>query len=189
MPAVPPAPANPTSPVASEPVDDTSPAVEEHPADDVGDDSHRGDAAEPLPQVHPETENRAAVAAVRQATIEDLFGKTKKTDQVFIPQEGANGENVRLQIDLEAVDGPTWDHLVDLHPPKTEHSRKGLSWNPDTFPAALLERTVVSPRLSFDQWQSIKDLPNWSSGEYGQLFNAALGIAQSGFTVPFTGLG
>lgn len=160
------------SPAAAQEGTETPPAAPSVPEPGV---------APQLPQIAP--------ATIVAASWEALSGKAKRRDKALVTTQDPEGRTVQLEVLFEALGGPEYDKLIDTYPAKPAQQAKGYAYNPDTFPAALLEQTVTQPKLTRDQWASLQKNPNWANGEFGDLFNVAMRTCVAGLNIPFTGLG
>lgn len=78
------------------------------------------------------------------------------------------------------LDGPSWDALVDSHPPTADQVRRAKKldqpkpvWNEETFPAALIAACSADPALTAEDAQQLLDAPNMNAAETSGLFYAA----------------
>jgi hypothetical protein len=60
---------------------------------------------------------------------------------------------------------------------KAEAEGEDITWNPDTFPAAIIAATLKDPELSEQEVKDeILDASNWGPNEIGLIFNAAVEV-------------
>ena len=79
----------------------------------------------------------------------------------------------------------TLKDLVEAHPPTTEQRKRGASYNIDTFAPALVAACSLEPRLTFEQAKELKDSPDWSGGEFGDIYGRAMAVCNAGLDIPF----
>lgn len=178
----------PSEPVTSAQPAVQQPVVEARPVTDPPSPGPVAAATPPAVELHSDVPERAALAAEKVATWDDLRTKKPKRGEVKIPTTDIDGNKITLKVLLRAISGPAWDALIDAHQPDDSEKAQGLSWHVDTFPIALVAACATDPKLTEGQWLELKNSPDWSGGEFGQLFGTAMNLCQSGFSVPFTGI-
>ena len=129
---------------------------------------------------------KTAMAAIQDASFEDLFNKPRRKTSFVVQVPGPGGAPRQVRIRYQAMDPKAFDDLVAAHAPSPKDERKGAQWNPDTFPAALISEVSLAPKMSFEQAKSLLESPNWSAGEANALFRNALEVCQAGLNVPFS---
>lgn len=151
------------------------------------------DAATPVseqptpPQKTPAVEQPAVLSeTVRSATFEALLAKPRRRDEVLLPSVAGDGQPIKLRLKLEAISAVEYDQLVDAHPAKAKDRERGSVFDINTFGPALLERVVVDPKLTYEQWRELWNSPDWAGGEIGALYGRATRLCQGGLDVPFT---
>lgn len=194
MPTIPSGSGTPAAtPVETDTLVDDGPAIPDEP--DIVDDL----LGVPATPAAAAAESPAAAPAAAQPTIraetvvaatwDALSHKKARTDITYINTQDADGRPVRLELHFTAISGPAYDKLMDAHPAKPSQQAKGFAFNPETFPAALLEAVCDSPKLPYDKWLELSKDPAWSGGEFGGLFSTAQRCCIGGLDIPFTGLG
>jgi hypothetical protein len=91
-----------------------------------------------------------------------------------------------IEFVFRSIGRPAFEELVGEHPAtkaqKEEAKREGnedLTWNPETFPQALVKAALVSPEMSEEDVEEMWDSPDWNQAELISLFYAALEVNQS----------
>ena len=82
-----------------------------------------------------------------------------------------------------------YDELVGLpkhQPTKDQKQKDGLSFNPDTFPPALVAESCVEPEMSLEDAQEIFSDPDWNGAELQRLFFGALEVNNETGDIPFS---
>lgn len=123
------------------------------------------------------------------ATFEALKRKHRRTDQITVHSVDEDGAEHDYLIRMEALDGPTFDALVEKHPAKPEQQRLGALYNGKTLTPALIAACVYEPKLSLAQWKELAEDPNWSGGEIGDIFNTCWRLCNAGLDVSFIATG
>jgi hypothetical protein len=79
-----------------------------------------------------------------------------------------------------------YDNLVAMHPITPEQEQKirdeggePTAWNPDTFPPALTQASLVEPKLTEDEFLEIWKSEDWGPNELMTLFMTALTVNSS----------
>lgn len=74
-----------------------------------------------------------------------------------------------------------FDDLVDAHLPTKEQKERAkregsgdITWNPESFPPALVSAASVEPKLSVEEAQEIWESPEWNQAEIMAVFFGAL---------------
>lgn len=120
------------------------------------------------------------------ATFDMLAKKPRRTATFTIHLPDDDGSPQARRMRFRAIPPKRYDRLVAEHPPSKADREKGSSWNPETFPAALVAAVSDVPRLSLEQAQEIADSEEWSGGEFATLFLEALKVCNQGLDVPFS---
>lgn len=84
-----------------------------------------------------------------------------------------------------------YDELVAAHPPtqeqkddyKAQDGPGNLTFNPDTFPPALISACAIDPEISLAQATLICD--TWSEGDIQELFLCAIAVCKEKTSIPF----
>lgn len=93
-----------------------------------------------------------------------------------------------IEFVFRAIGRKAYEDLILEHPPTPAQQAKakklgqeGYSWNPDTFPPALIAASMMGPTLLSPQevLDQIWDNPAWSGPETVLLFGAAIGANES----------
>lgn len=84
---------------------------------------------------------------------------------------------------------PTWDELVQRHPPRRENGEvveadKGVSFNTDTFYDDLIRQCTISPEMDEGDWVDL--FGAISEGQFAQLSLAASLVNRGGVDIPFS---
>lgn len=125
-----------------------------------------------------------ALSAIEDASFDVLMSKPRRTT-AFMVQIDRDGAPRPVRIRYQALSPTELDELLEAHPPTTKEERKGAQWNKDSFPAALISRVSLSPKLSEEQAQALLKNPNWATGEVDALFRNAWAVCNAGLDVPF----
>lgn len=98
----------------------------------------------------------------------------------------AADEDAVVTVRFRSIGHVAWDELLNRHPPTDEQiaeaKREGLgpiTFNPETYPPAVVAASIDEPKLSVDEVQAMWDSPDWNAAELGMLFAAALEANQS----------
>ena len=117
----------------------------------------------------------------KKATLDLLRGKKPRSKTVTIQIDGEQVEMV-----FSAISSHELDALQAKHTPSTEQRAKGSSFNPDTFPPALVAACSVDPKITEEEAKEIWASDAWSMGELAYLFDTVSGLCTEGLNVPFT---
>lgn len=141
----------------------------------------------PTPAVPAEVAKIVSEArnGMETATFEELFGKPRRRLE-FTVTAGVDGEVVTRRMVFLALNGDEYDALTAAHPPTPKQKADNHTWNPDTFPPALIAAVSSQPKLSVEQAKALWKHKDWSAGEQATLFSRALEVCQSGLSVPFS---
>ncbi len=122
------------------------------------------DVARAVVEADPSKTSREALAEAEDA-LEEALAATEASTQVF---------------GFVGIDGPSWDALVDAHPPTPEQLKRAKKldqgkpvWDETTFPAALIAACSSDPVLTVEQAQRLLDASNMNAAETSGLFYAA----------------
>ena len=146
------------------------------------------DTAETAPSaLVPEKPATEKSTTEKTATFEALLKKPRRvvTAGVAVPDE--NGGVSQLKVKFQALTSAEYDELIEKHPPTRSEKDKGAVYNSKTFPPAIVAAAAIEPRLSYDQAKQLQDSPEWASGEFTDLFIAAMRATNGGLDVPFDG--
>lgn len=94
-------------------------------------------------------------------------------------------EDATLRLTFRALPRPVWEQLLLDHAPSEAQADKGMEYNVDTFPAALISACHVErdaggaevEGMSVEEAQELLD--TWADAEAKALFTAALVINQT----------
>jgi hypothetical protein len=122
----------------------------------------------------------------RRVTFDLLLNKPRARQEIsFRLKPGEEPYTVLLV----AISGPEYEEIVTKHPPTQAQRAEGGTYDPDRFAPELLSKVCAEPALSVAQWAQIWKSPDWSRGEVGDLFFAAVGLCNRGLDVGPTGTG
>lgn len=99
-------------------------------------------------------------------------------------------EQFYVPFKVRSISRKAWADLLAKHPPTREQVRaeSRLTFNPETFPAAAIAATLVSPEMTLDQVKVLENGVDGKGGltdaQFNTLFNAAVEVNQSGLTAP-----
>ena len=81
-----------------------------------------------------------------------------------------------------------YDELVERpeHQPSDEQKKEGATFNPDTFPAALVAAACVDPEISPEEATEIFDDSEWNGAELQKLFFGALKVNTETGDIPLS---
>ena len=81
-----------------------------------------------------------------------------------------------------------YDELVELpeHQPSDEQKKEGATFNPDTFPAALVAAACIDPEISPEEATEIFDDSEWNGAELQKLFFGALKVNTETGDIPLS---
>lgn len=121
----------------------------------------------------------AQAKADKDDTAHRLLKKKRKslTRKIVVDDE-------TIDLVFEAVSSRELDRLRAKHPPTAEQRVNGQGVNTETFAPALVAATLVSPELSEEEIVAMWEDDSWSTGELGELFDAASTVCLSGFDIP-----
>lgn len=122
----------------------------------------------------------------KRATLEDLLNKKRATLEVVFRLE-KDAEPVSLLF--EAISSADYERLITKCPPSQDQKADGGTYDPDKFAPALLSRVCKEPALSEDDWRTLWKSTEWSRGESGDLFFAAVQLCNKGLDVGPTAAG
>ncbi len=97
----------------------------------------------------------------------------------------AVADDVVVSLLFRSVGRHAYDELIRAHPPgeRQKAEEPALSFDPDTFPQALVHASLVEPKLSADDVEAIWQSPDWNAAELAMLFAAALEVNNHRATV------
>lgn len=133
-------------------------------------------------------EQVAAEALEKQgpvATFAMLQRKPRRTVTFSVNTVDEDGTEVAVRMRLRAISQTDFDDLVEANPPTAKQRQRGASYNIDTFAPALVAACSVEPKLTVEQAKALKDSPDWSGGEFGDIYGRAMGVCNAGLDVPF----
>lgn len=133
-----------------------------------------------------ETSEQQQDAPKRVATKEHLLKKKPATAELTMMMEDDDGEDVELVLKFRALSNNQYEALIEEHPPSAEDKKNNSRWNSDTFPPALVAKTLVEPAMNYHEVVAIFESDDWNAGELLQIFQTALGVCMKGFNVPFS---
>ncbi|MFC1415429.1 hypothetical protein [Streptacidiphilus cavernicola] len=84
-------------------------------------------------------------------------------------------DEATITLTLRALPRPVWEELLTEHGPSEEQADKGMEYNPESFPAALISATSVD---GMSQTEAQELLDTWADAEAKSLFTAALLLNQ-----------
>lgn len=80
---------------------------------------------------------------------------------------------------FQAIGRLAFDDLISHHPPTPEQKEKNFGWNPDTFGPAVISASLVDPKLSVDEVNTLLASPGWNNAESLELHNTAIEVNNS----------
>ena len=120
----------------------------------------------------------------KRATFAKLKNKRRQEKEITVDLTDEDGVSEEVTMLFRAISLPSYDKLLNDHPPTTEQKAEGNTYNLDTFGPDLLSRVCVDPSLSLKEWKEIWTSSQWNRGEIMQLFFAAVEICNKGLDVP-----
>jgi hypothetical protein len=117
----------------------------------------------------------------RQATFADLISKPSRKKVIALQMP--DGE---MQIQVQAISSKEYDDLLAAHPPTKTQKADGSAYNTDTFPPALLAKSLCEPKITDEEATEIWNSEQWSRGELSELFYGCVEVNAKGLDVPFT---
>ena len=91
-----------------------------------------------------------------------------------------------VHVTLRALSGVDFRALQDEHRPSDDDVKKGWGWNPETFPPALVERSIVDGAGDFASlWESLTVIEQQTLSATALTLNTTL--PDLGFIEPGTG--
>lgn len=137
-------------------------------------------------------EQKTPDAGVPAVSIDELFGKPRRTTSFDVTVAGADGEPITRKMRYRAISGKAYDRLVADHPPTAQQQAEAngaAAFNLDTFAPALIAAVSLEPKLTYEQAERLWSSDDWSGGETSSLFFNAQRVCNSGIDVPFSGRG
>lgn len=124
--------------------------------------------------------------ASKRATFDKLLKKPRVQKEVSLNlPSGEDTEEITFLF--RALGAQEYDKLIDKHPPTTEQKLDGAAFNIDTFGPALLAEVCIEPEMSFEEFKTIWDSPDWNRGELMHLYLEAMNLCNSVQPkIPFT---
>lgn len=122
----------------------------------------------------------------RMATLDHLRKKKRREADVPITLQDDDGEDVQMTLRFRAISSRQYDKLVSEHPPTPKQKDDGAIYNINNFAPALISAVSLDPKLSVEDASELYNSDDWSGGEIGGLFLAALRLCNAGLDVPFT---
>lgn len=139
-----------------------------------------------LPDATEAQETAAPVSRRRQASLNDLLKKPRRTGEYTLYSKDDAGQELVLTLALTAISSRAYDDLVSLYPPTEKQKRDGAVFDVDRFAPAVIAAVVTEPRLSYDDAVQIYESDTWSGGEVTGLYLACMRLCNTGGDVPFT---
>lgn len=139
--------------------------------------------AAPAP-VATQTDHAAHGAA--PATLDVLMKKPRRVVRATMAVPGDDDTVNLVQLKFQALTASEFDDLVAKYPPSGKDKTNGASWDNIKFPVALIAESCIQPKMSYDQVMSVYNNPDWASGEFNDLFVAAMRATQGGLDIPFS---
>lgn len=119
--------------------------------------------------------------ASKKATLDLLRSKRRRSKTISLDINGQQAEFV-----FNALSAAELDKLQAKFPPSAEQKLKGMAWNADTFPPALVAACLSEPEVSYEEMVEIFSSGEWSTGELSTLFNTATALCMEGMDIPFS---
>jgi hypothetical protein len=103
-------------------------------------------------------------------------------------------EDYVVEFRLRGLDPKRWERLTSKHPPRQDaegnlDSRDKQGWNNETFPAALVRATTISPELDEQDWLALlgddEQPGSLTFGQVDRLAGVAFRLSQTAVDVPF----
>lgn len=116
--------------------------------------------------------------AARYATREALLCKKRAVREFELALEPGEAPQ---RFRFRALGAKAYDRLLTANAPTPEQRARAQAFNPNTFAPALLAAVCEEPALSESDWTEVFASEDWSGGELGTLFNAALELCGQGF--------
>lgn len=140
----------------------------------------QGSAFEPPVQAKPE-----AVTA----TFDMLVKKPRRVVTQTVTMPDGSGGIMQLKLKFEGLSPTKFDELGAAYPPTGKDKQENRVWDSVRFPIALVAATCIEPKMTYEQVEQLYNHPDWASGEFNDLFVAAMRATNGGLDVPFNGLG
>lgn len=125
-------------------------------------------------------------AASKRATFELLRDK-KPVEREFAIK--LPGQDEPITFLFRSIGSAEYEKLVTKSPPTLEQKAEGGTYDPDRFAPQLLARVCIDPVLGESQWREIWNSADWSRGETGDLFFAAVQLCSRGLELDPTAAG
>lgn len=125
----------------------------------------------------------------QNATVDELLAKPRRKLEFPIVLDDGDGGTLTRTITFQALSGPEYDKLIEMHPPTPKQREEQAVTNIETFAPALIAAVSLSPELTYEQAERIYNDPSWSGGEVGSLYFNAQRVCNAGLDIPFNARG
>lgn len=153
------------------------------------------EASEAIQEARTELARRIAVAEAKGA---DLNAQVRRDEaEAYLDKlldEAAEAGHI-VSFSFRAIGRKRFEKLKDEHPPTEEQQKEArehglaagiraeltrLTYNPDTFPPALIAEASLAPKITHDEaWELFHVSEDWNEEEVTDLFLTALSAQQS----------
>lgn len=124
-----------------------------------------------------------ALAGWKSSSLSDTDPRTALLDDLAQVEQGMR--DASQTFTFKSVGDKTSSDLLAAHPsPKDERGNEKYSFDPATYPAALIAAASVDPVMTVEQVETLFDSLNLH--QRNQLFNAAFAANNRGVDVPFS---
>lgn len=113
------------------------------------------------------------------AELRDAKDKQAEIRQRLIDEEAV------VSFTFKSIGREAYDSMLDFHKATKDQRDEAraagaqATFNPDTFPPALVSASLAEPKLTVDEVEQLWKDPNWNAAELGLLFNTALEVNSS----------
>ncbi len=129
-----------------------------------------------------------------QITLAEQFDSKKNEPETALKLKKELDELIERSHDTEvtftfkSLGRIVYDELVELpeHQPSDEQKKEGATFNPDTFPAALVAAACIDPEISPEEATEIFDDSEWNGAELQKLFFGALKVNTETGDIPLS---
>lgn len=111
-----------------------------------------------------------------------LLAELDQAEETF-NQAKTSALETSAEFVMRAVGRKRFDDLMAKHPPTSDQRKKAredgageISWNPDTFPPALIHLSIVTPKMTPEEVSELWASEDWSGAETIALFMGAMEV-------------
>jgi hypothetical protein len=110
---------------------------------------------------------------------EDSATRTRLQSEIAAAQDALEASTIR--VTFQSIGRKRYEDMIAAHPAteaqnkeSQKEAQQDAPYNVDTFPAALISASAISPIMTVEQAQELWD--TWNAGELTEMFFAALEV-------------